>query len=117
MKRREARDPTYRMVDFGVIGMLLLQLFVMLLLLLPVLLTEGLQVLAALVFLHHLVLLELLVPLFVEVLQILRGLRRSVYRLSFIVFAGTVSVVSREKPQETPIDGLLLRDAFLTLGE
>lgn len=62
------------MIDFWVIGVLLLHLFVMLLLFLPALLVEGLQVLTALVLLHHLVPLELLVTLLVEILQILRGL-------------------------------------------
>lgn len=72
------------MIDFRVIGVLLLHLFVMLLFLLPVLLAEGLQVLTTLVLLHHFVLLELLMTFFVVVLQILRGLDRSVYKLSFL---------------------------------
>lgn len=72
---------TYRMIDFRVIGVLLLHLFVMLLFFLPVLLAEGLQVLAPLVLLHHFVLLELLVTFFVVVLQILCGLdRREIFR-------------------------------------
>lgn len=62
------------MVDFRVICVLLLHLLVMLLFFLPALLIEGLQVLAALVLLHHLVLFKLLVTFFVVVLQILRGL-------------------------------------------
>lgn len=68
------------MIDFRVIGVLLLHLFVMLLFFLPALLVQGLQVLATLVLLHHFVPLELLVTFFVVILQILRGLDKNTLR-------------------------------------
>ena len=54
--------------------MLLLHFVIVLLLLPPFLLIQGLQVLLSVVLLHHFVPLELLMPLLVEVLQIIGGL-------------------------------------------
>lgn len=54
--------------------MLLLQLLHSLLLSLPLLLVQALQILPPLVFFQHLIALELLVPLSVIVLQVLGGL-------------------------------------------
>ena len=68
------RSGSYWMVDFGMVGVLLLHLVVVLLLLLPLLLVQSLQVLLPVVLLQHLVLLELLVPLLVKVLQVVGGL-------------------------------------------
>lgn len=56
------------MIDFWVICMLLLHLFVMLLFFLPALLVEGLEVLATLVLFHHFVSLELFVTFFIIIL-------------------------------------------------
>lgn len=56
------------MIDFRVICVLLLHLFVMLLFFLPALLVEGLEVLATLMLFHHLVPLELLVTFFIVIL-------------------------------------------------
>lgn len=60
----------YRVVDFGVVGVLLPHLLVVLLLLHALLLAHPLQTFPPVVLLHHLVSLELVVPVLVEVLQV-----------------------------------------------
>lgn len=67
------------MIDFWVICVLLLHLFVMLLFFLPAVLIEGLEVLTTLVLFHHFVSLELLVTFFIVILQILRSLDKNTY--------------------------------------
>lgn len=66
---------TYWVVDFRVVGMLLLHLLIVLLFFPPLLVVQCFQVFSSVVFFHHFVLLELLVPLFVIVLQIFSGLK------------------------------------------
>lgn len=61
---------TYRVVNFGMVGVLLLHLFIVLLLFLPVLLVHRFQALPPLVLLRHLILLELIVAFLVIVFQI-----------------------------------------------
>lgn len=71
---------SHRVVDLGVVRVLLLHLVVVLLLLPALILVQRLQVLPPVVLLHHLVLLELLVPLLVKVLQVVSGLEnKAVY--------------------------------------
>lgn len=64
----------HRRVDFGMLAVLLLQLLQSLLLSLPLLLIQALQIFPPLVFFQHLIALELLVPLSIVVLQVLGGL-------------------------------------------
>lgn len=66
----------YRSVDFGVLPVFLLQLLHSLLLPLPLLLVQALQIFPSLVLLQHLVAFELLVSLSVVVLQVLGGLNK-----------------------------------------
>lgn len=65
---------TYRVVDFGVVSVLLLHLLIVLLLFFPLVLIQRLQVFPSVVFLHHFIPFELVVPLFVVVLQVFGGL-------------------------------------------
>lgn len=65
------------MVDFGVIGVFLLHLFVMLLFFLPALIIQCLQELSSLVLLHHFIALKFLVPLLVKILQVTRSLNKT----------------------------------------
>ena len=62
------------MIDFWMVGMLLLHFVIVLFLLLPLLLVQSLQVLLSVVLLQHFILLELLVSLLVKVLEIVGGL-------------------------------------------
>ena len=62
------------MIDFWMVCMLLLHFVIVLFLLFPLLLVQSLQVLLSVVLLQHFILLELLVPLFVKVLEIVGGL-------------------------------------------
>ncbi len=67
-------DETHRVVDFRVVSMLLLHLLVVLLLSLSFVLVQCLQVFPPVVLFHHFIPLELIVSLFVIVLQIFSGL-------------------------------------------
>lgn len=68
-------NPTYWVVDFRVVSMLLPHLLIMLLLFPPFILIKCFQVFASVVLFHHFIPLELIVSLFVVVLQIFSGLK------------------------------------------
>lgn len=70
----ESTGSTYGVVDFGVVGVLLLHLLIVLLLLFSLVLIERLQVFPPVVLLHHFIFFEFVVPLFVVVLQVFGGL-------------------------------------------
>lgn len=72
---RVSTGRTHRVVDFRVVGVLLFHLLVVLLLFFPLILVQRLQVFPSVVLLHHFIPFELVMPLFVVVLQILGGLR------------------------------------------
>lgn len=61
---------SYRVINFGVVGMFLLQLLVVLLFLLAFLLGHVLQTFPPFMLLHHLIPLELFMATLVKVLQI-----------------------------------------------
>lgn len=69
-----AAIPTYRVIDFRVIGVLLLHLLVVLFLFPPLVIVQRLQVLPSVVFFHHFILLELIMSFFIVILQVVRCL-------------------------------------------
>lgn len=69
-----AATPTHRVIDFRVIGVLLLHLLVVLFLFPPLLVVQRLQVLPSVVFFHHFILFELIVSFFIVILQVVCGL-------------------------------------------
>lgn len=69
--RPTALSTHYRVVDFGVISVLLPHLFIVLLLLPSLLLIQHLQMLPSLMFLHHFIPFELFVTVLVKILKII----------------------------------------------
>lgn len=67
-------NETYWVVDFRMVSMLFPHLLIVLLLSLSFIIIQRLQVFPSVVLFHHFILLELLMPLFVIVLQIFSGL-------------------------------------------
>ena len=67
-------NQTNRVVDFRVVSMLLPHLLIVLLFFLSVILIQCFQVFPSVVLFHHFISLELIVSLFVVVLQIFSGL-------------------------------------------
>lgn len=86
---------TYWVIDFRVISMLLPHLLIVLFLFPPLFIIQCLQVLLSVVFFHHFIFLELIMSLFIIVLQIVCGLdKRKNKPVDVLVIEHTGVIVS-----------------------